>query len=483
MGNIEMKKLIISLLVLASSIAISAYSQTVTIDSTFGQNGKTIIPNTSEISFFDFDNHGNIIAVGYTLKEGGKCDLTIAKTNANGIIDISFGDSGVVKVTDYDQIFPIGMKITSDNKIVVIGDFIKVLFQGREILLMRFNEDGSVDQTFGINGQVNLNFNNHSIITLNSENDDFMLIAGIDNQYPYIVKYNYEGEIDNTFGESGITNLPNSIMPFCMRILNNGFIIIAGTYNTHPNNELGLCRLTPVGKIDTDFSNGGIWHMDVMQDFDLDYEYFKDILEDNGGNLVLTGWGLAWKSFICRFNSNGVIDSNFGENGFYCFDSLGISNPIFPIGNKYLTAGWNRWDNHYKIVIVNNNGGFSNEVYTTDINFFKAMNLQENNKIILGGACYINDSDNANFVLERVIIGLENIIKPIEYPTQELVIFPNPAKNYLYFNSEVAFEIVNIQGTILLKSSIPVKSVNIGNLVAGVYFVRVGNSTQKFVKE
>src|SRR5664279_1248426 len=92
-----------TLLLLASSIVVNVYSQTISLDNTFGQNGRTIIPNTTEMRFFDFDNHGNIIAAGYTLKGGGKYDLTITKTNADGIIDESFGSGGVSKVTDYDN--------------------------------------------------------------------------------------------------------------------------------------------------------------------------------------------------------------------------------------------------------------------------------------------------------------------------------------------------------------------------------------------
>ena len=45
------------------------------------------------------------------------------------------------------------------------------------------------------------------------------------------------------------------------------------------------------------------------------------------------------------------------------------------------------------------------------------------------------------------------------------------------------FEIIDIQGKILLKSATPVKSVNIGGLAAGVYFIRFENSIREFIKE
>ena len=477
-----MNKLTILLLMLASSIAINVYSQTVSLDDTFGQDGRTIVPNTSEISFFDFDNHGNIIAVGYTMKPGVKYDLTIVKTNVDGTIDESFGNGGVTKVTDYDECLPLGLKITNDNKIVVIGSFTKVQFQGRETIIMRFNEDGTVDEDFGDNGKVNLNFNG-SIMSLNLESDDFMLIAKSvyqdENRSNTIEKYDYEGQLDESFGESGIVLLTNSILPGCMKILNNGSIIVAGIYNTFPNTELGICKLTPDGELDTDFANDGIWHKDIMQDFDLSYEFFRDVFEDSEGNLLLLGWGNC--SFLSKFSPNGIFDTSFGEDGFYCFDSFVIHKLITQIGDKYLVAGCDRTDDrHPQIAIVNNDGSSANVVYTSGIYFAVDMKLQGNNKIILGGRDKIDDI--SYFALERVVIDSETYAK-LNYSSNDLIIFPNPVKENLYFSNETAFEIFDIQGRILLTSSTPVKSVNIGSLGAGVYFIRFGNSVQKFVKE
>jgi hypothetical protein len=84
------KSVTVLFLLLISSITIHIYSQTATLDKTFGQNGRTIIPNTSAISFFDFDNQGNIISLGGTSTGNGWSHLTITKTNADGFLDSSF---------------------------------------------------------------------------------------------------------------------------------------------------------------------------------------------------------------------------------------------------------------------------------------------------------------------------------------------------------------------------------------------------------
>ena len=467
-------------LLLASSIVVNVYSQTITLDNTFGQNGKIIIPNTSEILFFDFDGHGNIIAVGYPTNSGEKSDLTIVKTNVNGIIDESFGNNGVVKITDYEYTIPLGMKITNDNKIVVIGSFSNVE-GGYKNIMMRFNENGTVDQNFGDSGKVNLNTG--YIMSLNLESDDFILIAKLDDyQIAYILKYNYEGEIDESFGENGTVHLTNSIRPRCIKVFSDGSVIIAGTYNSFPNTELGLGKLTPVGEVDTDFANNGIWHLDVEQDFDFDHESFYGIFEDNNGNLILFGSGRSicgpsWSgAFLSKFSSNGILDTDFGEAGFYC-SNTGISL-VSQIENIYILAGYH--NSGYKITIIDNDGKIGKEAYTCGIYYLRDMKLQGNNKIILGGG---NKASNAESSLERVVLGLETSIKPNEYSSKDLVIFPNPANGNLYFSDETAFEIINIQGKILLKSITPVAIVDISNLGTGIYFVRVENSVHKFVKE
>lgn len=461
-------------------MAIPVYSQTVSLDNTFGQNGRTVIPNTSEIHFLDFDRQGNIIVIGYPTNSGGGKDLTIAKTTSNGIIDNSFGTDGVVKVTDYDYISPLGLKITDDNKIVVIGMFSNVQIEGGyENIMMRFNENGTIDQNFGNNGKVNLNTG----YIINLESDDFMLIAKTDSyQNASILKYNYEGESDESFGENGTVYLTNSISPSCMKILNDGSIVIAGTYNSYPNTELGLGKLTPAGELDTNFANNGIWHLDVKQDFDFDHESFFDIVEDNNGNLILSGFGRSicgpsWNgAFLSKFSSGGILDTDFGENGFYC-SNTGISL-ISLIEDKYMIAGYH--NSGEKITIVNDDGKSGKEAYTFGILYLRDMKFQGDNKIILGGG---HQASNADATLERVVVNTETAIQFNDDSSKELRIFPNPAKETLYFNRETVFEIMDMQGRILLKSALPVKSVRIADLASGVYFVRSGNSVQKFIKE
>ena len=468
-------------LLLFGILTVNLHSQTFQLDETFGENGLTIFENMSSVSFLDFDTQGNIIAVG---KIGNY--ITILKANADGIIDEGFGNNGLVKITDYNCNVVLGLKIKDDNKIIVIGNF-------GATMLMQFNKDGTVDENYGNSGIMNLNLNPSFIISVNLESNDFILIPKGESQpHPlepqtatfiyYIVKYNYAGEIDESFGENGKVYLTDfetyNIWPNSVKILSDGSIFIAGFDDINPyDKELAFCKLNPNGGFVAEFADNGVWKMNFIGDLGLDHEYFSNVLEDRERNLILSGKGfIRTRLFISKFSSKGMLDFSFGDNGFYGFDFRGNFNPILQIGDKYLISGYYGGNNPYKITIVDNDGCFANEVYTSQINSINVIKIQETNKIILGGNYRIDNTSNLG--LERIIFDLGSTINPNVYRSNNLIV----SNEYIYFNDDTAFEIIDLLGKILIKSTIPVKSINIGNLSTGIYFVRFGDYVHKFVK-
>ena len=166
-----LKTLAACILILSVS---NVYAQSVTFDPTFGQDGMTVIPGTSEIHYLDFDKLGNIIAIG---TNDTYSHLTIAKTNADGIFDQTFGINGVVEFYEYtwSRWAAFGLKITNENKILIFGIF--VIDGSKKPMLLQFNEDGSIDESFGDQGKVILNHDPLYVESVNIENDDFMLIG------------------------------------------------------------------------------------------------------------------------------------------------------------------------------------------------------------------------------------------------------------------------------------------------------------------
>ena len=85
------------------------------------------------------------------------------------------------------------------------------------------------------------------------------------------------------------------------------------------------------------------------------------------------------------------------------------------------------------------------------------------------------NTENVNFVTKSVFIATHNI--------ETITFFPNPANEILTFSSETTFEITDMNGKVLLKSNKTVKTINIKNLSAGIYFIKIGNKVDKFTKE
>jgi uncharacterized delta-60 repeat protein len=96
--------------------------------------------------------------------EFGDLDLALARFNADGSLDASFGSGGRV-ITDEDPDNPgpredfarlvIGQ---SDGKLVVAGESIGIEVFRRDFALTRYNPDGSLDESFGSGGRVFTDF-------------------------------------------------------------------------------------------------------------------------------------------------------------------------------------------------------------------------------------------------------------------------------------------------------------------------------------
>jgi len=70
-----------------------------------------------------------------------------------------------------------------------------------------------------------------------------------------------------------------------------------------------------------------------------------------------------------------------------------------------------------------------------------------------------------------------------EITNNNLQIFPSPASDMLYFSIETPYEIIDLQGKLLLKSDKAVNSVNISSLPSGIYFVTLHTETGKVIRK
>lgn len=261
-------------IVVALFSASVVFSQAGSLDPTFATAGQYVqdFGAQDNLTKVRVQDDGKIVAVGTALSPGFAGQLLVIRLNPDGTLDNTFNGSGTLVITAYNESYAYDLFFQPDDKMVVVGTRADVNFQF-SMLAMRLNADGTMDNTFGTGG-----FSEHEIST----GDDFayavapldngqMLLAGtaLDgsfNSEPVIVRLNADGSIDNTFGTNGVAALPV----------------------THQDNKfwsVGLQSdgsIVASGHIDQGLTGGGQFNFDVL---------------------------------VARFTSSGVLDATFGNAG------------------------------------------------------------------------------------------------------------------------------------------------------------------------
>jgi uncharacterized delta-60 repeat protein len=145
---------------------------------------------------------------------------------------------------------PAAIGFQNDGKILVGGyelGFIQGTTQtAQRGLLVRYNNDGTLDESFGTKGIVALNIGS-AIINLTIQTDGKILGTALNTLY----RFNPDGTLDASFGDNGAVNTGFTIGK--VQLQNNGKIIVAGSSGSN----LFFKRLNVDGSTDPTFGSGG----------------------------------------------------------------------------------------------------------------------------------------------------------------------------------------------------------------------------------
>lgn len=297
-----------------------------TLDPSFGDNGK---------AFIDFGNL-NDFGIGYALQPDGKIVVTgysetpnyesisIARINADGTKDLSFGDNGIIYQTTGDyECFGSDVVVQSDGKILVAGHGIYTP-QGEDFFLARYNEDGSLDTSFAGDGKVeNINDNNSGtrpVMTLQADGN--ILISGMgrvgSQQHYCTMRFFANGALDTSFSDDGVqlTLVPGDYnWPGNIVVQQDQKIVIAGYSGYWQSEMFSIIRLDANGNPDSDFASNGIFTHSINPGLDL----FQDVLIQPDGKILACGYTIGpdgtYDFIAMRLMEDGSIDTTFGNNG------------------------------------------------------------------------------------------------------------------------------------------------------------------------
>ena len=182
------------------------------LDSTFGNDGIVIDP-IFEVQGFTILPDGKFFLVGETLLN--KFERTLIRLNNDGSLDTNFGDNGIIYYP-LESSEKIDRVLLSDEKIITIGaiNIPDDSLYLSDPILYRYDFSGRLDTVFGINGVVTIEgmLPTYSPSSSLIQDDGKILVIGnIDDLFGprreiIMFRFEQDGTLDASFGYKGIVN-------------------------------------------------------------------------------------------------------------------------------------------------------------------------------------------------------------------------------------------------------------------------------------
>jgi len=388
------------------------------------------------------------------------CDMLFNKVirlNENGTYDTTFGNNGSIDQNALNSFFDnrnisaFSVKniiLTTSNKLLIC--FFGLENQEDRIGVIRLNENGSFDTTFGNNGVILEEGNDGNVVI---QNDNKIVLIGQKQYVTFIkMKYSENGLPDSTYNNTTLQYTPLSGYGtyFVKAIANNNSIYLYGFSSSATGPTLiTLFKLNQNGELDTAFGNAGIVNETFYNNnnnYVIDSNIlFPQLLLDKNDNILLacnvspTASPVNYNHFIKKFKSNGMVDQNFGNNGVIDIElnySEYIRSALITNDNKIMTFGFHQNPNKGLITRILNN---------TDV------------------------------------LAVDNTIK------RSFKIYPNPVENFINIHNSANDKftealILDLNGRIILKTEIINDKIDVRQLEKGNYLLKTNNITDKFIK-
>ncbi|MBL7793706.1 MAG: T9SS type A sorting domain-containing protein [Saprospiraceae bacterium] len=310
------------------SFQFTAQSQNITIDSSFGNGGTASFDlglSLPQAVLTTMQPDGKILALAYLKRNGSFFnntdydDISLVRYMPNGVLDNTFGADGVVTLSWGGYDFPTDLQVQPDGKIVLAGN----RGVAPAATIARYNADGSIDPSFGTGGKTHFPINLPTI-RLNIQPDGKIAVAAFDYyQYDYPfdmvrIRLLADGTLDESFGNAGFIETPYGQVDIVdLKWDTTGRLVTAGYTNQGPT----FNRYDPDGNLDLTFGNNG--SMFVTSDFGI-----SSFLIHDDGKLVFFSNVNFFEPVVMRVLPDGAPDESFGNNGmvnlanlFFFYDS------------------------------------------------------------------------------------------------------------------------------------------------------------------
>lgn len=449
---------------------------------------------------------GKILNVGYAYEGNYLAKILVTRHLSNGVLDATFDADGALEFT-YGQNFEEANSIIqlSNGKIAIggasFGNAVVAMLNDSGTFDTSFGTNGKKFLTLGQG-------NGSKIEKIIQQPDGKILTFGRGyngNDFDFMItRLNLDGTFDTSFGTNGIVLIPiSSFHDFATdaAFQSNGKIVVVG-YSTGSQDSISVIRLNANGSLDTTFSTNGkynalfgssineIWGVAVQAD---DKIVLAGRVSGSSYNSVET--------LTVRLTSNGQLDSSFNATGFAAVDfklnAQDAVNDVLLLPNgTILIMGSSNQDNDFAMLQFNsngtintnfgNNGRFFVTVGNGQIAWINEGLLLPNNDLLVGGLAVPEIGGKGQFGIVK-ITNLNLSTSDIYPPNHQISIYPNPFTTIINidFNSDFNFkkaQIVSLFGQQIIKEINLSKNnaVDVSSLPSGVYFITLFYDVHKF---
>lgn len=356
-------------------------------------------------------------------------------------LDLTFGVDGKVLTTINNTVQKAyGMVLQPDGKIVVAGYTYSETF-GNDFVCIRYNNNGSLDTSFGNNGIATFDIQTGSddkAYSIDIESSGKLVLAGYSdngsNKNATVIRLNTDGTLDNSFGNSGkvltdftVTGNGNPTRHEEYKVVKihhvTGNIVVGGTsFVTNTDSDPIFARYTSNGELDTTFSTDG--KIGGLPDVITGWTFLwtiEDLVVKSNGKITAVGWvkpttGATFYNadhYECRINTDGTLDTSFSQDG-YDSDLFATSDHktnavLLNLDDSFYFGGHYDWNNDQTRIYVGSTTATGTTTDHSPVEFWAgvkpycyALAKDSNGRFLTGGSLVDAATGNSTFMVLRL---------------------------------------------------------------------------------
>ena len=515
----------------------------------FGTDGIVVFhpSEKTKLGYFDYiykvlvQEDGKILTIGETRLDGSNFSIFVARHNADGSLDETYGTNGYVFLKVDPLIYkscPYDAVLSEDGLLYLAGYSYNGL---NRAFILCLDENGFENEEYGEKGWVvtaDGDYGGIAYEAIDLDSEGRCVVAGYYNDEVMVRRYTTGGELDATFGTDGIaifeldSDKDSHSYAYDLKVLEDGKIIVCGDKRSGKDGQLFiwsyLMRINSDGSLDETFGDKGVSLLYAGE-----YAEFALSLavQPNGKYLVgghdelysNTPEMPRYESFITRVNTDGTIDETFGTEGFVKIEPLqgdgrvNYSYSILAAPDGQIFGGIYSRDiatESFRAYVYNldENGQFKEDFVgggimslpkideeLCELNLY-SIALQGNDKLIVGGYIGFDLGDYTKLYLASIKVDVKEVEDGnegdeddedgfAEMENATFKIHPNPASSTLFIetslNENAQVSIIDLTGRCVKEVEISnnTSAIDIEDIERGVYFVEIQFNDNRIVEK